>query len=270
MMSGWDHDFDVDTRDVDLLRDCLRVLRRTCARHRIEFSYYEDRSSRVSPGRRRFVLAYDLQSVDAPLAASEFVIEMRALSTVQRGSRRKRLPLRLMRDFVWVNSPEAPDQQFSELLVAEDMSGDVSAVIERYQAVYSAYARGEVNAADFLESQHSFVIDLALLIAQGASATDDYPTLVKKLIADPELASAARQIGSWRNKVKHRGQRDLAAQVVDIGANTVWSISRRLTGAYPDPVSPAVRVIERDPAQALRLPQMLARDGSVRRPSSKR
>ena len=49
-MAGWDLEFDVALKDVDLASDCFRILRRTCARHCLQFTYYEERrnDSRVN------------------------------------------------------------------------------------------------------------------------------------------------------------------------------------------------------------------------------
>lgn len=262
-MSGWDHEFEVDERDVELLRDCLRVLRRTCARHRIDFTYYASRS-RAPRGRACFVLVYDLQSADAPLMAAEFIIEMRAVSTVQHGRRQRDLPLRLMRDVVWVNTPEPVADQIDPGLVPEPARHDAARILERYQAAASSYGRGELPAPDMLDAQHSLVTDLALLLAPGATPSDSYPALVDRLIPDPAAAADARQLGTWRNRVKHRRQTALAAQVVDEGSEIVWKVAARATGAYVDPVSVMVRAVEADPTAPFRLPAMHTRHGAPR------
>lgn len=55
-MASWDLHFDVALDDEQLARDCFRVLRRTCARFNLEFSYREQRR-----GYRRvvFLLVFD-------------------------------------------------------------------------------------------------------------------------------------------------------------------------------------------------------------------
>jgi hypothetical protein len=264
-LAGWDHEFEVDLRDVELLRDCLRVLRRTCARHRIDFTYYATRAP-VPEGRTRFVLQYDLRSADAPLAAAEFIVEMRAVSTVQHGRRKRELPLRLMRDVVWVNTPEAVAEHIDPDLVPEPARAEASRILERYQAAASSFGRGDLPAADMLDAQHSLVTDLALLFASGATTRDPYPVLVSRLLPDASLAAAAEQLGTWRNRVKHRRQADLADRVVDQGSEIVWLVALRTTGAYVDPVSVMVRTVEADPSAWLRLPRMRSRQGTSRRP----
>jgi hypothetical protein len=264
-LAGWDHDFEVDARDIELLRDCLRVLRRTCARHRIDFTYYASRSPLPS-GRARFVLQYDLQSANAPLAAAEFIVEMRAISTIQHGRRQRELPLRLMRDMVWVNTPDAVADQIDPDLVPESARPEAARILERYQAAASSFGRDELPAADMLDAQHSLITDLALLLVPGATTRDSFPVLVRGLIPDSELANQAQQLGIWRNRVKHRRQAALADQVVDEGSEIVWRVAVSTTGAYVDPVSGMVRTVEADPGASFRLPPMHSRRGTLRRP----
>lgn len=212
------------------------------------------------------MLQYDLRSADAPLMAAEFIVEMRAISTVQHGRRRRELPLRLMRDVVWVNTPESVADQIDPALVPEPARHDAARILERYQAAAASYGRSELPAPDMLDAQHSLVTDLALLLGPGATPSDSYPALVDRLITDPDLAAGARQLGTWRNRVKHRRQTALAAQVVDKGSEIVRQLAVRATGAYVDPVSGMVRAVEADPSASFRLPAMHTRHGAPRRP----
>lgn len=91
-MAGWDFHFDIALDDVDLARDCFRILRRTCGRHYLGFDYYEHSRNN---GRVRFILGFDGNPTNLGLASADFAFEMRAVSMVQRHARRKRLPLRL-------------------------------------------------------------------------------------------------------------------------------------------------------------------------------
>lgn len=269
-MAGWDHWFDVDGRDLDLMVDCLRIWRRTCARHRIEMTYHRDRPQKLRNLRKRFIISYNLQSANAPLAVAEFIIEMRALSTIQRGRRRRRLPLRFLRDVAAECVPESVEEQIDSQLVNLSVKRSVAEALSRFQSSFSAYQRAELSAADFLESQHSLVIDLGLLIGDASSTKDHYPTLVSKLTRrlgpESNLINGLKSIGTWRNRVKHKGENELAARVVDDGAGTIWRAVTELTGAYVDPVSITLREIEADPRAAFRLPSMFTRNGDLRSP----
>lgn len=55
-MAGWDLDFDVAAEDERLARDCFRILRRTCARFYLNFSYHLERRRHQ---RILFVLVFD-------------------------------------------------------------------------------------------------------------------------------------------------------------------------------------------------------------------
>jgi hypothetical protein len=45
-MAGWDLGFDVALNDEQLALDCFRILRRTCARFYLDFSYNKRRRHR--------------------------------------------------------------------------------------------------------------------------------------------------------------------------------------------------------------------------------
>lgn len=266
-MAGWDHDFEVDERDVDLFRTCLRIWRRTCARYYIEFTYYKERRLDGTRPRRRYVLVYNLHSTNAPLAVEEFAIEMRAISTAQAGDRRRRrLPLRLLRDVAWVNTPEPVNDQIDTERVHPSVRTDVVESLERFQEAYSAYRRAQMSAAAFLEAQHSLVVDLGLSIGEARTSAS-YPALVDKLTDENDLRESLKQLGKWRNAVKHRGRHELADEVAEKGLSIVWTATRRLTGAYVDPVSRRLRELERDPESVFRLPPMFGRYGEPRRPA---
>lgn len=100
----------------------------------------------------------------------------------------------------------------------------------------------------------------------GATTGDSFPVLVRRLIPDASLAALAEQLGTWRNRVKHRRQTELADRVVDQGAEIAWRIALQTAGAYVDPVSVMVRAVEADPSLSFRPPPMRSRRGTARRP----
>ncbi len=196
-MAGWDHELDVDVRDIDLALDCFKLLRRTCARHRVEFTYY--REARDSGPRMRFVLAYNLQSIDMPSAVAEFAIEMRAVSTLERDPRRKRLPLRILRDVAWHGSyPSAMQLDEGDSPVPADRIEEIADLLAGFEAVWHAWHVQKLSAADFLEAQHSLVIGLALALVSEAKTKDNYPTLVEKLGVDSAMTDALKRLGANR------------------------------------------------------------------------
>src|SRR6266511_284969 len=158
-MAGWDIDFAVDERDEDLARGCFRVLRRTCARYYVDFSYYLEKRG---DGRIRFVLVFDGRPFNVGLAAAEFAYEMRAVSTLQQGRRRKRVPLRLMRDVAWTGSDLTLEEQIEKQKVPLEVKDRVIALIESYETSFASFRRGELAAPDFVEVQHSLLVNLAL------------------------------------------------------------------------------------------------------------
>jgi hypothetical protein len=46
-MAGWDMAFDLAIDDVAPARGCFGVMRRTCARYFLEFTYYEEKRNEV-------------------------------------------------------------------------------------------------------------------------------------------------------------------------------------------------------------------------------
>lgn len=265
-MAGWDHYFEVDGRDIDLLRICLRIWRRTCARYYIDFTYHCEQLRDGPRPRRRYVLTYDLHSTNAPLAVEEFAIEMRAISTAQGGRpRRRRLPLRLLRDVAWMNTPEPVANQVDDGRVHPSVRMSVVESLERFQEAHSAFRRAQLPAAAFLEAQHSLILELGLTIGQ-AGTKDSYPALVDKLTEDSDLRRRLKELGTWRNAVKHRGRHELADEVAEKGLSIVWTATERFTGAYVDPVSKRLRELGSDPDSVFRLPPMFGRYGAPRRP----
>lgn len=213
-MAGWDHEFDVDVRDDAVAKHCFRIWRRTCARYRIEFSYYRERTTSGRRPRHWYVLLYNLSSFNAPLAVEEFAIEMRAVATMYSGQpRQRRLPLRLLRDVAYVNSPLPVEETLNERVPADARDRLVS-MLESHRSVVSAYHRGLISPSEYLEAQHTLVIDLALALVPEASTRDSYPDLLKKWELPEDLAKGLQLLGTDRNAVKHRGEKARAEHAV--------------------------------------------------------
>lgn len=261
-MAGWDHEFDVDPRDIELARDCFRVWRRTCARYFVEFTYR--RASVLPSGRVRYLLAYDARTVAVPPAVAEFAVEMRAVSMVQPVVRRKRLPLRLLREIARVNLPSSVDDELDHALVPDPVRLQVRTLLTNARSALLAFDRGEMPPADILDTLHSSVLNLSLLIAPGATTGDSYPTLVDKLNLPQADSAAMKELGRYRNSVKHRGKRDQAGQVVPEMLAATWAVIYRKTGVYLESVSPAVMELAEDDSAAFRLPPMYTRFGAPR------
>ena len=130
------------------------------------------------------------------------------------------------------------------VLLAEQMEHDeigtlapsVVELLEDFQTSFWAWKAGVMPAADFLESQHSFVVNLALQMAPGADTSDHYPVLVKKLMTEESiLRQELLDLGINRNKVKHRGQKSRASAFAHQGLNAVWRLASTRTGFLPGP-----------------------------------
>ena len=178
-MAGWQLDFDVDRRDTKLARDCFKIWRRTCARHSVEMTY---KTVELTATRHRFRLTYNLCSRNLPPAAAEFIIEMRAVSTLYRGERQRRVPLRLMREVVW-NAITPIQQQLEEAgQVDMKMIPKVTKTLENLESAVLSFISKERSAADFLETLHTTVISLGVDLVSSVDGEKDYfPNVVCKL-----------------------------------------------------------------------------------------
>jgi len=262
-MAGWDHTIAVDPRDVDLLLKCFRLLRRTCARHRVEFTYYRDRAS--SERRLRFVCAYNLQSVNMPGAVAEFAIEMRALSSLESEPRRKRLPLRLLRDVAWNASRPVSEQLWDDTnKVPDDKLDAAEEILTAFERAWHSWHVRVLSHADFLEAEHSVITNLALLLAPDARTRDNFPTLVEKLTADERLQDALKRLGAHRREVKHHGRRDHAQEYAEEALGWVHRAVTDLTGVDLDPLSPEIAAIGLDPSVVFDPRPMFWRSGERR------
>lgn len=261
-MAGWDLDFEVDSRDLDLVRDCFRLLRRTCARHSVEFSYREwaRRGDRVE-----YLLVFNLKSQSLALAMRDFIVEMRAVSVLAKGARRKRLPLRLARDVSYTAVDEDFEQQLGEAgRLPTVLIRKVAPLLESFEIVYAAYITDALHPAEFLEAAHSLVVQLAFAVSPEARPSDSYPELVEKLTTNLRIRDDLKVLGTRRNAAKHRGKRANAAEYLDEVLPGFYQAVHSLTGAYVDPVSSTVAEIARRPETAFESPPMSWRSGENR------
>lgn len=257
-MAGWDYPFDVDRRDVVLARACFRVLRRTAARHYVEFSYYKDQadSSRVA-----FLLAFNCRPFMLNLAMGDFALEMRAISLIQQGERRKRLPLRLLREILWTSSEQPLIEQVDPDLVSPTQAQQVCDYIEEYALGYASYLRGESSASDFLEAQHSLVLRLGIALAPEATAKMPYPAIVESMRLPVWLEEESKQLGTKRNRVKHRGYQHEAARYVEEHEHLPQHLISVMTGCFATALPSVALQFQRDPHSVLRQPPMFTRYG---------
>jgi hypothetical protein len=263
-MAGWDHEFLVDPRDIDLLRDCLRILRRTAARHYVEMTYQRWRTT--ASGRVSYLVAYSLQSSNLGIAMGEFLIEMRAVALLQTGERRRRLPLRLVRDVAFT-AVHTIDEQLDEGEAAHlsaDQLARVRQLLHDFQVAWWASAVGALSAADFLETQHSVITNLALDLAPTASTVDPFPALVDKLPIRSARRDELKALNKERRQAKHLHNRAAADAVAERGAALVAYVIHDLTGLYADPVPANVRAIVEGPDAVFETPPMYFRFGRPR------
>jgi hypothetical protein len=233
-VAGWDLDFDVARDDEPLARDCFRVLRHTCARFHLKFSYYEERRD----GRRIvFVLVFDGKPSQLGLASADFVLEMRAVSLLQRHPRKRKLPLRLAHWVTYSGSEEPLRLQPVSDRVPAAKRDVVVGHLTEYALAWGAWLRGELSPPDYLEAQHSLLTNLALDLAEGAHARMSYPELIKALRVPKRWEEACLALGTARNRVKHRGFRHEAGRHVEDYVQCVYSVSHVVTGVDATPRS---------------------------------
>jgi len=262
-MAGWDFDFSVDERDEQLARGCFRILRRTCARFYVEFSYYLEMRQR---GRMTFILVFDGRPFNVGLAAGEFAYEMRAVSTFLQGRRQQRLPLRLLRDVAWTGSDLPLEEQIDKRRIPLDKRDAVIKLLEDYETSLASFSRGELGAADFVEAQHSLFINLTLELEESAKSSDSASVLSDKLDVSQQIKDELRVLRRSRNAIKHRGRRELADSYAWEGHGVIHRMAGERTGVFLDPVPQIVRGLMADQGSVFRLPPMFSRYGEPRRP----
>jgi hypothetical protein len=226
-VAGWDFDFDVALDDERLARDCFRILRRTCARFYLDCSYYEERRN---ARRVVFILVFDGRPAQLGLASADFVLEMRAVATLQRHPRKRRVPLRLAQWVTYSGSDEPLRlQPVSDRVPAAKRETVVQHLTE-YALAWGAWRRDELSPPDYLEAQHSLLTNLALDLAEGVNNRMSYPQLVKALRVPERWEQDCLGLGTDRNRVKHRGFRHEAERYVEKYEQCVYSVAHVLTG----------------------------------------
>ena len=260
-VAGWDLDFDVALDDEQLARDCFRILRRTCARFYLDFSYYEQRRNQQ---RIVFILAFDGRPPQLGLASADFVLEMRAVSMLQRTRRKRRLPLRLAHWITYSGSDEPLRLQPSSDRVPEAKREIVFQHLTEYALAWGAWRRDELSPPDFLEAQHSLLTNLALDLAEGVDNRMSYPELIKALRVPERWEQDCLDLGRDRNRVKHRGLRHEAERYVEKYEQAVYSVAYDVTGIDAMPRSAHMLRWE-EAGERLIPPPMFNRWGEPRR-----
>jgi hypothetical protein len=130
--------------DDKLARDCFRILRRTCARFYLNFSYYEERR-----GARRItsVLVFSGRPPQLGLASADFVLEMRAVSMLQRHPRKRKLPMRLAHWVTYSGSEEPLRFQPVSERVPVGQRSSVVRHLGEYALAWGAWRQGELSPA---------------------------------------------------------------------------------------------------------------------------
>lgn len=226
-MAGWDLDFDVAVYDEQLARDCFRILRRTCARFYLGFNYYEERRN---DQRIVFMLVFDGRPPQLGLASADFVLEMRAVSILQRQARKRRLPLRLAHWVTYSGSEEPLRLQPVSGRVPETKRGIIVRHLTEYALAWGAWRRNELSPPDYLEAQHSILTNLALDLADGVNDRMPYPALIMALRVPERWEQDCLDLGTDRNRVKHRGLRHEAERYVERYEQCVYSVAYEVTG----------------------------------------
>ena len=254
--------FDVAADDVELAKQCFRILRRSCARHHVGFSYYEDcrRGKRVE-----YMLVFDARPPSLGLAAADFALEMHAVALLQNERRRKQLPLRLLYWVTYSGSEEPLRLQTTSNRVPAGKRDQVIKHLEEYALAWGSWRRGELPPADYLEAQHSLITNLAIDLVPEVDTHTPYPQLVKALRVPEGSEGDCLNLGRDRNRVKHRGRRHEAARYAEQYEQTVYSVALALTGIDAMPRSAYMSHWEIDPAAARRPAPMFSRHGDAKR-----
>ncbi len=260
-MAGWDLDFDVALEDIDLARDCFRILRRTCARHHLGFTYYEERRN---DSRVHYMLVFDGRPPQLGLASADFALEMRAVSMLQRHPRRRQLPLRLLQWVTYSGSEEPLRLQPPSDRVPENKRDIVVRHLTEYALAWGAWRRGELSPPDYLEAQHSLLTNLALDLAERVNDRMTYPSLIKALRVPERWEQDCLDLGTARNRVKHRGFRHEAERYVEMYEQCVYSVAYEVTGIDAMPRSAHMLRWE-EAGGLLQPPPMFDRHGNPKR-----
>jgi hypothetical protein len=120
--------------------------------------------------------------------------------------------------------------------------------------------------ADYLEAQYSLLTNLALDLAEGVNIRTSYPNLIKALRVPQYWEQDCLDLGTARNRVKHRGLRHEAERYVELYEQCVYSVAHRVTGIDAMPRSAYMLRWEED-GQWLLPPVMYDRWGNPKRSS---
>lgn len=260
-MAGWDLEFDVAPDDEQLSRDCFRILRRTCARFYLDFSYYLDRRTTK---RIFFVLVFEGRPPQLGLASADFALEMRAVAMLQRTDRRRALPLRLAHWITYSGSEEPLRLQPTSDRVPDSKQETVVRHLTEYALAWGSWRRNELSPPDYLEAQHSLLSNLALDLAEGVTVRTPYPELIRALRVPEHWEDECLALGADRNRVKHRGMRHEAERYAERYEQCVYSVAHDVTGIDAMPRSAHMLRWE-DAGERLRPPPMFDRWGNERR-----
>lgn len=226
-MAGWDFEFVVALEDEALGRDCFRILRRTCARFYLDFTYYEARRNTT---RITFVLVFAGRPPQLGLASADFVLEMRAASMLQHQRRKKQLPLRLAQWVTYSGSEEPIRLQRPSDRVPEPKQELIARHLTEYTLAWGTWRRNELSAPEYLEAQHSLLSSLALDLAEGVDTRTKYPQLIVALRVPARWEQECLDLGIHRNRVKHRGLRHEAERYAELHEQCVYSVAHAITG----------------------------------------
>ena len=225
-MAGWDLDFVVALDDEQLARDCFRILRRTCARFYLDFSFHEQRRDQQ---RIVFILVFDGSPPQLGLASADFVLEMRAVSMLQRTPRERRLPLRLAHWITYSGSDDPLRLQPPSDRVPEAKREIVMRHLTEYALAWGAWRRGELSPPDFLEAQHP-VDEPGARPRRRGQRPDVLPRVDQGAPGAGTLEAGCLDLGRDSNRVKHRGMSHEAERYVETYEQAVYSVAHGMTG----------------------------------------
>ena len=210
------------------------------------------------------MLVFDGRPAQLGLASADFVLEMRAVATIQRHPRKRGLPLRLAHWVTYSGSDEPLRLQPVSDRVAEAKRDAVVRHLTEYSLAWGAWRRNELSPPDYLEAQHSLLTNLALDLAEGVNVRTPYPELIKALRVPEVWEQDCLNLGTDRNRVKHRGLRHEAERYAEKYEQCVYSVAHSVTGIDAMPRSAHMLRWEEDGEQ-LRPPPMFNRWGEPKR-----
>jgi hypothetical protein len=122
----------------------------------------------------------------------------------------------------------------------------------------------ELSPPDYLEAQHSLLTNLALDLAERVNDRMTYPALIKALRVPERWEQDCLDLGTARNRVKHRGFRHEAERYVEMYEQCVYSVAYEVTGIDAMPRSAHMLRWE-EAGERLLPPPMFDRHGNPKR-----